>query len=230
MNTINRVVVVILLLALMVLLTAVLVLPHVIFTGIGEWMTQWGAFFSTMSPQWLRWAVGLFLAFVLDVLLAFLIFLEVRRTRKQYIRVQQVTGGMATISIESIVQQLQYNLDPIKDVIKVAPKVNSKRNKVQAVVDVEVAAGANVPEMATALMSVVQKVLIDKLGLQVYGQPEVRIKVVPGPRPSGKQPVTPTPAPAPITPPELPEPSPAEASSDWAGGPPPLPTDEEHQA
>ena len=236
MNTINRVVIVILLLTLMVLLTTVFVLPHVVFTNVGEWMMQWGEFFSTLDPQWLRWVVGLFLALILDALIAFLIFLEVRRTRKQYIRVQQVTGGMATISIESIVQQLQYNLDPIADVIKVAPKVNSKRDKVQAVVNVEVSAGANVPSMATALMGVVQKVLIDTLGLQVYGQPEVRIKVIPGPRPSGKRPGTPTPEPSPIAPPvplEEPKawtgPSPSEESPDWAG-PPPLLSDEEHRA
>ena len=182
-----------------------------------------------MTPQWLRWVGGVLLALILDAILAFLIFLEVRRTRKQYIRVQQVTGGMATISTESIVQQLQHNLEPIADVVKVAPKINAKRDKVKAIVDVEVRAGTDVPGMATTLMGMVQRVLTESLGLQVYGQPEVRIKVLPGPLPPLEQPIIPPPEPMPAAPPvplEKPEewagPPPLEESPDWAGPPEPL--------
>jgi len=235
-NTINRIILVVLLLALMVMLTLALILPHVVLTGIGEALVQWGEASAEMSPQWLRWVGSVFIAFVADALLAFLIYLEVRRSRKQYIRVQQVTGGMATVSTESIVQQLQQNLETVADVVKVAPKITAKRDKVQAIIDVEVRAGANVPGMATALISAVQRVLTEGLGLQVYNQPEVRIKVLPGPLPT-LEPIIPPPAPMPTTPPPIPPAVPededtlpeTEEPSTW-DGPPLLKMDKEPPA
>lgn len=223
MNTINRVIIVVALLALMAALTAVCVVPHVIFTTVGQWMVELGRYFDSAQPAW-RLILGLLLAVALDIILLLLIFLEVRPGPRRFIRVQQVTGGMATISTESITQQLAYQLDPIPGVIKVTPKVNAKGDKVRAIVDVEVTAGSDVPALATELMEAVKTVLADSLGLQVYGQPEVRIKVAPGPTPVIKKT-----RPAPEEP--LP-PQPSEtvaAPHDWAG-PPPLPVDEDRRA
>ncbi len=222
MNTINRVVIVVALLGLMVTLTAVCVLPHIIFTNVGQWLVDLGRYFNSVQPVW-RLVLGLLLALVLDIILLLLIFLEVRPGHRRFIRVQQVTGGMATISTESITQQLAYQLDPIPGVLKVTPRVNAKGDKVRAIVDVEVVAGSDVPDLATELMEAVKTVLADSLGLQVYGQPEVRIKVAPSPTPVVKKP-----HPAPEKPRQAPPEPPVEAppSQEWAG-PPPLPTDED---
>lgn len=223
MNTVNRIVLVVILLALMVALTAVFVLPHILLTQVGEWMIRVGQYFNQLQPAW-RLAGGVFLALIADLLLLFLIFLEVRPTRKRFIRVQQVTGGMATVSAESIVQQLVYKLDSLPNVIKVAPKVHAKKDKVQAIVDVEVEAGANIPNLATELMETVKTILSGNLGLQVYGQPEVRIKVAPAPttvvkktRSTAEKPLPPQP----IVPAEKPQ---------ERSGPPPIPVEEERKA
>jgi uncharacterized alkaline shock family protein YloU len=224
MNTVNRVVIVVVLLALMAALTAICVLPHVLLTNIGEWLKDAGQYFNNqVQPAW-RLVGGLFLSLIVDLLILFLIFLEVRPARKRFIRVQQVTGGMAAISAESIVQQLAYKLDSFPNVIKVAPKVHAKKDKVQAIVDVDVEAGANVPALATELMEAVKTVLSGSLGLQVYGQPEVRIKVAPAPttvmkkgRPAVEEPLSPQPV------------VPVEKPQEWAG-PPPLPAEEDRQA
>jgi len=223
MSTVNRVVIVVVLLMLMAVLTAVFILPHILLINVGNWMMGSGQFFNQMQPVW-RLIGGLLLSVLFDLLILFLIFLEVRPARKRFIRVQQVTGGMAAISVESIVQQLMYKLDPIPGVIKVAPKVNAKGDKVQAVVDVEVEAGANVPGLATELMEAVKIVLAGSLGLQVYGQPEVRIKVAPAPttivkksRPAAEEPLPPKPV------------APLEKPQEWAG-PPPLPGAEDRRA
>ncbi|HOT93336.1 MAG TPA: hypothetical protein PLJ78_15960 [Anaerolineae bacterium] len=230
MNTVNRVVIVIVLLMLMAILTAVFILPHVLLINIGEWLAGAGRYFNQIQPVW-RLVGGLLLSLIFDLLILFLIFLEVRKPPKRFIRVQQVTGGLAAVSAESIVQQLVYNLDPLPNVIKVTPKVHAKKDKVQAIVDVDVEAGADVPALATKLMDVVKTVLSDSLGLQVYGQPEVRIKVAPAPTPVVKKsrPVAEPPAPSrPVAPVEMPQepPSLPEKPQEWAG-PPPLPTGEE---
>ena len=226
MNTFNRVILVAALLILIVVLTAIFVLPHLIFTGVGQWMVDVGRYFNTIQPAW-RLVLGLLLALVVNAAILLLIFLEVRPGGRRFIRVQQVTGGMAAISTDSITQQLIYQLDPIPGVLKVAPKVNAKGDKVRAVVNVEVAAGSDVPDLATELMETVTTVLADSLGLQVYGQPEIRIKVAPSPTPVVKkpQPVKEKPAPEESrpAPPEIPVEVPP--PQEWAG-PPPLPIDE----
>lgn len=227
MSTINRVVIVVALLCLMALFTAVCVLPHIIFTNVGEWLTELGRYFNSVQPVW-RLVLGILLSLVFDIVILFLIFLEVRPGHRRFIRVQQVTGGMATISTESITQQVAYKLDPIPGVLKVSPKVNAKGDKVRAIVDVEVAAGSDVPDLATELMEAVNTVLADSLGLQVYGQPEVRIKVAPSPTPVVKKPKPVVEKPAPEEPrPALPEkPVEVRPAQEWAG-PPPLPVEED---
>ncbi len=230
MNTVNRIVIVVVLLALMAVMTAIFILPHVLLINIGEWLSNAGRYFNQIQPVW-RLIGGLLLSLLFDLLILFLIFLEVRKPPKRFIRVQQVTGGLATISAESIVQQLVYNLDPLPNIIKVAPKVHAKKDKVQAIVDVDVEAGADVPALATKLMDVVKTVLSENLGLQVFGQPEVRIKVAPAPapvvkksRPVAEPPAPPQPA-APVETPRKPLDE-SEKPREW-GGPPPLPTGEE---
>ncbi len=227
MSTINRVVIVVALLALMALLTAVCVLPHIILTNVGQWLVDLGRYFNGVQPAW-RMVLGLLLALFLNIVILFLIFLEVRPAHRRFIRVQQVTGGMATISTDSITQQVTYKLDPIPGVLKVSPRINAKGDKVRAVVDVEVAAGSDVPDLATRLMEAVKTVLADSLGLQVYGQPEVRIKVASSPTPVVKKPQPKPGKPAPEaprqTPPELPRQVPPELPAEV---PPPLPVDED---
>lgn len=227
MSTINRVVIVVALLALMALLTAVCVLPHIILTNVGQGLVDLGRYFNSVQPVW-RLVLGLLLALFLNVIILFLIFLEVRPAHRRFIRVQQVTGGMATISTDSITQQVTYQLDPIPGVLKVSPRINAKGDKVRAIVDVEVAAGSDVPALAMELMQAVNTVLADSLGLQVYGQPEVRIKVAPSPTPVVKKPQPKPDKPAAElphqTPPELPRQIQPELPAEV---PPPLPLTED---
>ncbi len=200
----NRIVLVLLLLALMIVVTLVAMFPQVVLVGAGEWLQYGGKFFDQFNPV-LRMAGGLVLSLIVDIALAILIFFEVRPQRKRSIRVQQVAGGMVTISDTSIIQQIAYKVDPIAGVISVKPQIRARGEKVQAMVQVEVGANVNVPRMATLLMERVQKVLAEDLGLQVYGHPEVQIKVAPSPTKLPPEQVELEPVqPRPSTPPPLP--------------------------
>ncbi|MBN2006881.1 MAG: hypothetical protein JXA21_26240 [Anaerolineae bacterium] len=204
MNMFNRVVLVLISLLLMVVLTVSFMYPQGVLISVGEWLKYGGEFFGQQKSL-VRIGGGLTLSLIVDAVLAFLIFLELRPQRKRSIRVQQVAGGMVTINDTSITQQIAYKLDPIAGVITVKPQIRAKGDKVKATVQVEVGANVNVPRMATLLMERVQKVLAEDLGLQVYGQPEVQIKVAPSPTK-----LPPEPEPPPLT-----EPRPS--------SPPPLP-------
>lgn len=176
LNTLNRIVIVIVCLVLILVLTSIFILPQLILTSVGDWMAEWGAYLGRQTP-WLRAIIGALLALIVDFILAVAIFLEVRPTRKRYINVQQVAGGMANVSIESVNQLLNHKLDPLPGVIKVNPRIRAKGDKVEAIVDAEVARDANVPTMANQMIKVIQAALTEELGLQIAGQPQVRVNV-----------------------------------------------------
>jgi hypothetical protein len=189
LNTLNRVVIVVLCLVLILVLTSVLILPQIILTGLGDWMAGWGDYLASLAP-WLRLIVGALLAVVVDLILAAIIFFEVRPARQRYINVQQVAGGMANVSIESVDQLINYKLDPLPGVIKVTPRIRAKGSKVEAVVEVEVTRETNVPSIANRMIKIIQAALTEELGLQIAGQPEVRVNVTTqqsSPAPQGHQ-------------------------------------------
>ncbi len=205
LNTLNRIVIVVTCLVLMVAFTALFLLPHVALPSVGRWMADWGDYFARQDP-WTRLGIGIALAAVVDLVLLAVIFTEVRRSRSRYIRVQQVAGGMATISIESVTEMLQHRLDPLPGVIRITPTIRAKGNKVDAHVDVGVSPGTNVPQAASRLISEVQSVLTDELGMQIAGVPSVRVNVLELQARKASTPTaaaTPAPTPA-LTPPPLP--------------------------
>ncbi len=221
MNTFNRVLIVLGVVLVMAVMTATFVMPQVILTNVGQWMQSWGVYFGSVQPA-IRFIIGLALAAVFNLVFILVIFFEVRPSRKKFIRVQQVSGGMATLSIDSIVHQLQHRLGPLPGVIKVNPKIKARGDKVQAIVDVEVGAGSSVPNMASQLVARVHTVLEDDLGLQVSSDPEVRLRVSsnPAPRKLPESPDKPKP-------PELPEKPKSEPEAE-SPPPPPLPIEERH--
>ncbi|MBN1876940.1 MAG: hypothetical protein JXA33_22150 [Anaerolineae bacterium] len=219
MNTFNRLVMILFLLLLIPLMTVLFVLPHVMMPGVGAWFTGWGEYFSQMEQPWLRLIIGVLLALVCDAIAVLLLVLEVRPQRKRFIRVQDVSGGIAAVSSDSIINQLQYALDPLPGVIKVMPIIRVKKDKVQTVIDVDVNSSVNVPEIAAELMEVAQGVLTGDLGLAVYSDPEVHIKVTENVRRKRTRvKKTQEPSPVPVTPPSLPVPveqQPEPVSETW---------------
>ena len=176
-NTLNRVVIVIVCLASIAALTALFLLPQIVLIAVGQWMLNWGNYIQGIDP-WVRLGTGAALAVVIDIALAIVIILEVRRPRSRFLRVQQVAGGVANISTDSVVELLEYRLEPIAGVIRVTPKIRAKGNRVTAWVDAGVARDTNVPQTANQLIKVIQSVLTEALGLQLAGQPEVQVTVV----------------------------------------------------
>lgn len=176
-NTLNRILVIIACLLLIAGFTALFLLPHVVLINLGQWLLDWGNYFNAMDP-WTRMGIGIVLTVVVNLVLLLVIFLEVRRHRSRFIRVQQVAGGMANISTDSVVELLQHRLDPLPGVIEVIPHILAKGNRVAARVDATVARGTNVPHIANQLIETIQSVLTDELGLQIAGQPEVQVAMV----------------------------------------------------
>jgi hypothetical protein len=210
MNLFNRFIMVLLLLGLIVVLTAVLVFPGQILTVAGQFLVDWGGYFIWIDQQQqlLRLTTSVGIAVIADLILLLLIFLEINPGRKRFVKVEQASGGKAKVSLDSIVRQLLYKLDPLPGVIKVTPHISPKGNKIQARLDVTVTRDKAVPQMADHLISITKQAISEDLGLLIAGEPVLRIKVAEGVqrRPASSPPVsTQTPAadipiPAPVPP------------------------------
>lgn len=207
MNIFNRFILVLLLLGLIVVLTAVFIFPGQIMPVVGQFLLDWGQYFAWVDQeqQLLRFVISIGLAVIVDLVLVLLIFLEVKPKRKRFIKVEQVSGGKATVSLDSITRQLLYRLDPLPGVVKVTPAIYPKGDKIQASIDVMVTRELAVPQMADQLISTAKQALAGDLGLVIAGEPQIRIKVVDGvrqsPAPSSQLPVAITPKPVDAPPP-----------------------------
>ncbi len=98
---------------------------------------------------------------------------------------------------ESIAQRLAYHIDQISDVIDVAPRIGTRSGGVTVHVLVSTAPDVDVPAKADEIISAIQWVVREKLGLTLAGDPKVELRVAPYPQTRGIEPVRPPAAPPP---------------------------------
>jgi hypothetical protein len=182
MNSFNRIVVTLLLLALIPIITVALIVPQeavdLVQEGLDRIEGQLGA---SVSTQELMIRVGL--ALLIDVVLIFLLYLELRRPAKHGVPVRQVKGGEAQIAIDSVIAQLEYHLDPLPGVLDVKPDVIPRRGGVEVALEVEMAADANMAANIEELSAITRRVVEEEMGLKLKGKPKLNLRTVPSPRP-----------------------------------------------
>jgi hypothetical protein len=182
MNLFNRIVIVFLLLALIPIVTVGLIVPREAIQLLRDGLDQLeGQLEASVSTGRLVASVGL--ALLVDGLLIFLLYLQVRRPGKRAVPVQQVQGGQAQIAISSIVDRLAYRLDRLPDVLEVRPKVSSHRRGVEVILDVETAAKVNMPAMVEEISALTRRVVEDEMGLRLKGKPKLNLRAVSYPEP-----------------------------------------------
>ena len=68
------------------------------------------------------------------------------------------------------------------DILRTRPKVSGKRNGVVVELDVEAAAGINVPEKADGIVETARRVVEEDMGLKLARPPKVNLRVVSYPK------------------------------------------------
>jgi len=182
-NTFNRIVMILLILAVFLVVTIGLFVPAeslIVVRGVAD------NTLSTMNrvrPEFVVpfRALLILCAVFIDALLIGLLLLQVRGPAKHAIRVQRVEGGLVSVTAESLVEQLQYHIDQLADVISVKARVAPRSGGVDVEVRLETGAGANVPEKAEQVLVITRQVVEDKLGLKLAGKPRVSIHAMPTP-------------------------------------------------
>ncbi|MBE9508725.1 MAG: alkaline shock response membrane anchor protein AmaP [Chloroflexi bacterium] len=186
MNRVNRVFVVILLLVAMVVCSVTLVFPVRVLDAVAQQPAALANYlrgFERFSPGWfVRAGLGGLFALTLDIILVLFLIAEVRRPTPKFVQVEKATGGKVLVSIASIADRLRYEVDALANVLRAKPKVSAKRKGVVVELEVETAAGVDVPVKAEQIMETARQVVEESMGLKLARPPKVNLRAVPYPK------------------------------------------------
>ncbi|MGA9349136.1 MAG: alkaline shock response membrane anchor protein AmaP [Anaerolineae bacterium] len=183
MNTFNRVVVILFLLATIIVMTVVLVVPRSVIEALQRWLQSLDSNLELVT-QPLLLVVGVILALLVDVICAVLLWLEIRRRRPSAIRVQRVSGGEARLTVDSIARRLEYDVGQLDGVISIKPNILGRRGGVEVELDLETSPEVDVPTKTEEVCQVVKGAVEDKMGLTLR---KVKVNIKHTPYPAGLQ-------------------------------------------
>lgn len=169
MHVFNRVLVILGLLTVMVVSAMAFVAWGPLFQIVMAFLQQADAAMlalSGLNPV-LRWAGGFVFTVLVWAICVALLWLEVRRPRIKTIVVQQVSGGHAELTADSIVSRLEYNLDQLPEVIRAKPRVRTARKGVRIDLAVETSPEVEVPSKSEEIQQVTRDIIENQMGLKL---------------------------------------------------------------
>ena len=180
MNVFNRVVVVVLLLALLagIVYTAVMPAQAVQYTQNG--LTSVDTFFNNAARTsgWLFAGGRILAGFAAVLLICWLLWKELKPRRPKAVKIHTEGGSNATVTTESVSKRLAWHIDQLADVITVTPEVTTAGRSVNVLVNLETRPEIDVPMKTDEVVGVVKEVVTERMGLQL-GKVQVRIKHAP---------------------------------------------------
>ncbi|MDW8351098.1 MAG: alkaline shock response membrane anchor protein AmaP [Anaerolineae bacterium] len=206
MNTFNRVFVIVMLVALLVLGVFALVTPAgllALMQTIANWFR--GTVFASYSDTG-RVLVRLILAILWAALIGLLLWWELRRSGSRTIELARYTGGSTIrISTEAVQEKVKEQVDAIPGVIESRVRATGRNRAVELSLDVSVTKDVDLVAKAEEIAAITRQVVQDQLGLKLSAKPEVAIKAKSGKAPAKPTPVHEQPAPSPAPTPLLAE-------------------------
>ena len=181
MNGINRIVVVVLLIVAMVACCILLVGSRWVLPALARQLTALIGALEGLDQWYERELPGAVIASAIGFVLILLLIIELRRPKLKFIQAEKVTGGEVQVSVASIADRLRYEVNALPGVLRVRPKVSGKRKGVVVELDVDIAAGLDVPLQAEQIVEVARRVVEEKMGLKMTRSPKVNVRAVPYP-------------------------------------------------
>jgi hypothetical protein len=182
MNVFNRLVIVFLLLLVIVLTALVVIVPEYslrVTAATFDWLHQ-GTTDYMENNRFFFAGARILGGGALIIVCLVLLWLELRRPRKQTIRAQKLAGGEAHIAVDSIEQRLEYNIDQLPDVVRVSPRIYGRSRGVDVNLLLETSPEIDVPMKTEEVMQVTREVIVERMGLKL-GKVDVKIKHAPYP-------------------------------------------------
>jgi hypothetical protein len=180
MNVLNRVVTVLLILALLALAVALLIMPtRTINAGeaVVDAIRQSALFASGAAADYALAIVGLVI-----LILLILLVLELRSPNRKTVRIRTDANGKARIGVESVVQSLAYRIDELPGVRDAKPHVTSRGNDVSVSIDLHTSPSVNVPAITAQIVNLAHEIIETQLGVKIHDKIEVNVAHEPFPR------------------------------------------------
>ncbi|MBI2952818.1 MAG: alkaline shock response membrane anchor protein AmaP [Chloroflexi bacterium] len=168
MNLFNRVVVVLVLLALFVSTVILAILPEQMVNFIQTAFTP-----SAYTP--LGRIVLILIAAVVGIVCVLLVYAEIKPERPKGVRLTQVKGGAAELSTESIAGRIRQAAEAMPDIRKVTPAVVSHGSRVDIRIELLANPGVDVSLKASEVVQTIRDLVERDIGVKV-GKLRVNIK------------------------------------------------------
>jgi uncharacterized alkaline shock family protein YloU len=165
-NAFNRLVTILLILAVMISLTVFLIVPKPIMAALKNGADNLYQRLDLYNDLILLGA-GVVLTVIIDVIGAFVLFLEIRRPRVKAIKVQKVSGGEAVVAVESIAKRLSYHIDQLPDVISARPNISARGGSIEVDLEVEISPEIDIPMKDEEIRQVATHVVEEQMGLKL---------------------------------------------------------------
>ncbi len=175
MKLFNRVVTILLFLALMIAVPIFMILP----AQIAGLLQQYLKFVSSGLSLFHR-AVLVMLGIISFIVCGLVLYLEFRRPARKMVKLESTTGGEVELAVESIAQRLEYRIDQLPDVITVRPEIKPRRKSVDVELNLETAPDIDVPTKTEEVYQVAHEVVEGRMGLKLR-KIKVNIKHAPYP-------------------------------------------------
>jgi len=183
-NVFNRIVMVIVILALLFLVLFVMIRPLdavAIARANLDYFEQ--GLFDNQFFLWFLIVLG-----VAEFILLVLFYLELKQRRRKTVRVKTKAGGNAQLGVQSVAESLEYRIDELAGVRQVRPRIISRGRDVEVAVDLDTSPSVNIPVLTDQITELCRDIVTRQLGVKIKGK--VKINVKHEPYPKGTMPTT----------------------------------------
>lgn len=180
MNIFNKIVVIVLLLALLALCMVVALFPLQALAVVQNSATQAASGLRNMEANqgWLFVLVRVALAVLSLVIVLPLLWQEVKPRRPRAVKVVTESGSNAAVTTDSVARRLAWHLDQLADVVNVTPVVTGGGKLVNVKLNVQTRPEIDVPMKTDEIVAVAKEVITERMGLQL-GKIDVHIEHTP---------------------------------------------------
>ncbi len=174
MNLFNKIVVILLILACMILLPVFFVFPDGVVTYLQVQLAALKTGLDAVNPM-VKTGLGLALAVLSFLFFLILLVLELFRGQPKAVRVAQTAGGEAVLELKSVAERVRDAVIQLPEVVDVKPKVTAKRRSVNVEIQIETTPDVQVPAKTEEVYETVRRTVEEQMGLKL-GKVKINIK------------------------------------------------------
>ncbi len=203
MNVLNRVLIILATLLAVAAVTLAAALPAQTLAVVVAQLSALKGLADRLLPNGRLLVAGVGL--IIDLLLLFWLWLEIRRPRYRTVQVNRADGASAEVTTTTLTERVEEEVDALAGVVWARAKVKSFGRSVEVAVEADILPNTPVAVTAGEIAGTVREVAETKMGLRLRGKPKVRIKAMREPDPPDDlniEPIPAEPAQAALAPPE----------------------------